>query len=356
MLESTKLTQRAGCIAVTRHATSAHAAPRGTVAVSMLRALLDHLRALDANPDSLAASVGLDRELLAHPQRSVDARTYEHLMQAGIAALHNPLLGLEFGMAARPDRWGTLGFLLRHCATLGEAIAYQARFAHLINAVGEGRLVAYARHVAIEWHGRGATMPALVEEAFAAWVGFARWASARETSPLAVTFAHRAQGDPAVYAAFFDCPVSFSAPASRLCFDPALLDMPLRSPDAGLTAHLRTQIAARADAADTQAARQRLQTWLGDCIQAGLTPTLAGAARALELSQRTLQHRLQAHDTTFRRCVDDARRGLALDLLRHSGLSIGDISHRVGFSEQSAFQRAFKRWYATTPLAWRRQR
>ena len=43
-------------------------------------------------------------------------------------------------------------------------------------------------------------------------------------------------------------------------------------------------------------------------------------------------------------------------LLVDAGLSIGDISHRLGFSEQSAFQRAFKRWTGVTPLVWRRMR
>lgn len=321
----------------------------------MLRALLDYLRAQGLNTDALSTSAGLPREVLAYPQRSVDVGTYEKLVQAGIAALHNPLLGLEFGMAARPERWGMLGFLLRHCATLGEAISYQARFAHRVNGVGEGRFARYPGYVAIEWHSRWTIMPALVEEAFGAWVCFARWASARDPSPREVTFAHRAQGDPAFYAAFFDCPVRFSAPISRLCFDPALLDVELRSPDAAMTAYLHTQIAVREEARDTHALQTRLQRWLGECNRAGVIPTLAHAAQQLGTGERALQQRLQTQGTSFRSSVDAARRDFSLELLRDSHLSIGDISHRLGFSEQSAFQRAFQRWFATTPLAWRRR-
>ena len=329
--------------------------PQATVAVSMLRALLAYLDAQGLEPAPLAQAAGLDREALAHPERAVDAAHYERLMQAGIAALHNPLLGLEFGMAAQPDRWGTLGFLLRHCATLGEVLAYQARFAHLVNAVGEGRFVAHDDHVALEWHSAGSRMPALVEEAFGAWVRFARWASARDESPTRVEFSHRAQGDPALYEAFFACPVVFSAPACRLCFDPALLEVGLRTPDAALAAHLSDRVAARARAADARDVQARLMAWLKETI-GHATPDLARASVALDLGERALQKRLQASGTTFSRCVAAARHELALTYLRDSGLSVGDISHRLGFSEQSAFQRAFRRWQGQTPLAWRRQR
>lgn len=328
---------------------------RATVAVSMLRSLLAYLGEQGLDTATLIRSLALDRDTLAYPERTIDAAHYEQLMQAGIATLHNPLLGLEFGQAAQPDRWGSLGSLLRHCATLGEALDYQARYAHLVNAIGEGRLVAHERYVAIEWRSAGPAMPALVEEAFAAWVGFARWASARAAAPLRVEFAHRAQGDPAVYETFFECPVVFSAAASRLCFDPALIDLPLRTPDAELAAHLRGRVAERQSIADAQNIQTGLQRWLMDTI--GHTrPDLAGAAAALGLGERRLQQHLQAQGTTFRASVDEARRTLALKHLEDARLSIGDISVRLGFSEQSAFQRAFRRWFATTPLAWRQRR
>ncbi|MES1928146.1 AraC family transcriptional regulator [Salinisphaera dokdonensis CL-ES53] len=328
--------------------------PEATVAVSMLRALLAYLGTQDLDTDALARASGLNREVLAHPERTVDASHYERLMQAGIVALHNPLLGLEFGMAAQPDRWGTLGFLLRHCATLGEVLSYQARFAHLVNAVGEGRFVEHEHHVALEWHSAGSQMPALVEEAFGAWVRFARWASGREESPTLVEFSHRAQGDPALYEAFFDCPVVFCAPACRLCFDPALLDVALRTPDAQLAAHLSDRVEARARAAGDRDVHIRLKAWLMQTI-GNTTPELGRAAQALGLGERVLQQRLQTGGTTFRRCVDEARHELALRHLRDSRLSIGDVSHRLGYSEQSVFQRAFRRWQGQTPLAWRRQ-
>ncbi|MES1939827.1 AraC family transcriptional regulator [Salinisphaera sp. T5B8] len=326
-----------------------------TVAVSLVSALLDHLENAGLERAALLHACGLEPAALVLPQRCIDAAYYEQLLWAGIARLHNPLIGLEFGMDAQPGRWGRLGFLLRHCATLGEALAYQARFAHLVNAIGEGRFVERTDDVAIEWHGPRPVMPAVLEEAFAAWLNFARWASGHDASPLRVEFEHRAQGDPAIYRHFFGCDVHFGCSASRICFDAALLALPLRGADAQLTAYMSAEIDQSARRVASQDIVDQLQNWL--LASLGMpAPTLADAAAALQINERTLQQRLNSRDTSFRKSLDAARHTLALRYLGDAGLSVGDISHRLGFSEQSAFQRAFKRWTATTPLAWRRQR
>ncbi|GAB3670268.1 AraC family transcriptional regulator [Salinisphaera aquimarina] len=325
--------------------------PHATVAHSMLRALLDYLGAQGLDRSRLAHDAGVAMAALAYPERRADASRYIALLRAGIEASQNPLLGLEFGMAARPQRWGTLGLLLGHGANLGEALAVQARFAHLVNSVGHGELVQRPKHVELIWRSDVA-MPALVEEAFAAWVCFARWASGQAHAPLRVTFAHRAQGDPAIYGALFKCPVDFSRATSTLQFDADLLDQPLRAPDAELAATLEARVARHEQSEAAQDVVHALERWLAGRLAHG-SADLARAAAALDLSERTLQHRLQAGGTNFRQCLDRVRRALATRYLADPALSIGAVSIRLGFSEQSAFQRAFRRWHGCTPMAWR---
>jgi len=83
-------------------------------------------------------------------------------------------------------------------------------------------------------------------------------------------------------------------------------------------------------------------------------PTLAVVARQLAMAPRTLQRRLAAEGTTFERLVDDVRRRTAERLLRDASLAVGEIGYLLGFSEPSAFQRAFRRWHRLSPLAYRR--
>ena len=78
-------------------------------------------------------------------------------------------------------------------------------------------------------------------------------------------------------------------------------------------------------------------------------------AKRLGMSARTLRRRLREHDTTHRQEQDSVRRRLAMHHLRRREFSIGEIAFLLGYSEPSAFHRAFRRWTGTTAMAWRRE-
>src|SRR5690606_14394899 len=67
-------------------------------------------------------------------------------------------------------------------------------------------------------------------------------------------------------------------------------------------------------------------------------------ARELATSARTLQRRLAEAGTSLSALVDDERRRAAQSYLREPRLAVGDVAYMVGYSEPSAFVRAFKRW------------
>ena len=83
--------------------------------------------------------------------------------------------------------------------------------------------------------------------------------------------------------------------------------------------------------------------------------TLAEAARALHLSERTLQRRLDEAGTRFTELVDEVRKDMALRYVRDPRLALGEVAYLLGFAEPSPFHRAFRRWTGRTPLAVRRE-
>ena len=83
----------------------------------------------------------------------------------------------------------------------------------------------------------------------------------------------------------------------------------------------------------------------------GISPV----ASKLAMSPRTLQRRLEEHDTDFRRVADDTRRRFAINYLRDPKHTVTEIAYLLGYSEVSAFNRAFKRWTASTPSDYRRK-
>ena len=82
---------------------------------------------------------------------------------------------------------------------------------------------------------------------------------------------------------------------------------------------------------------------------------ISSTARALKMHRRTLQRKLAEADLTYQQLVDDTRRDLALRYIEEPGKSVTDITFLLGFSEQSAFTRAFKRWHGKSPSAYREQ-
>ncbi|MDE0930282.1 MAG: AraC family transcriptional regulator [Halioglobus sp.] len=83
-------------------------------------------------------------------------------------------------------------------------------------------------------------------------------------------------------------------------------------------------------------------------------PELSAVATALEVHPQTLRRRLSAEGTTFKDIKNQVRRDTALHFLGKQGLSIEEIAHRAGFSESSAFIRAFKGWTGVTPYTYRK--
>lgn len=168
-----------------------------------------------------------------------------------------------------------------------------------------------------------------------------------------VSFRHACRSDPARYAEQFGCPVRFGAERDAIALTPAMLELPNRLGDAAvsdfLTAHLETEIGSLRDDRSVRAALlRRLTPTLSNGV-----PQAADMARDLGMSERTLYRRLAEEGLTFRDVLTEAQSSLAQELLRDSASSIAEIAFLTGFSEQSTFSRAFKRWVGQAPARFR---
>jgi len=136
-------------------------------------------------------------------------------------------------------------------------------------------------------------------------------------------------------------------------FDAAALDWPVRNRNpeyAHILAPLHQEAAASARGDIVSAVKSILRVQI-----AGGAATRNGVARALGLNPRTLAHRLEAFGVTFSGLADEARFEAAQSLLLKDK-RIAEVAAVLGFTEQSAFTRAFMRWSGTTPGRWRLRR
>ncbi len=162
------------------------------------------------------------------------------------------------------------------------------------------------------------------------------------------SFRHERAESARAVAAYFGCPVRYGAERIGLSFDSAVLDRPLESSDLAYHGIIRRYLnTARTEVAESvvDEARREVarQMELGTC-------TLENVARGLKVSPRSLQRQLRDQGATFGDLVDGWRRERALALVTHTRLPLSEVSEALGYSEQSVFTKAFRRWYGGTPL------
>ncbi|HEX4336588.1 MAG TPA: AraC family transcriptional regulator ligand-binding domain-containing protein [Polyangiaceae bacterium] len=169
-----------------------------------------------------------------------------------------------------------------------------------------------------------------------------------------VHFAHTAPSYEREYAAAFRLPVDFSQGENALVFHTSGLDVPFPSADPVLHTLLLRQAATMLptrrvsrsliDRVKT-VAREELSTSFGDQSR---------VAKRLGMSSATLRRKLeQEHSARYTNILSDIRRDIAVTCLAESALSIDEIGRRAGFSQKTAFYRAFKRWLGCTPAEYR---
>lgn len=139
-----------------------------------------------------------------------------------------------------------------------------------------------------------------------------------------------------------------------LVFDTSLLDATSIDTDDALLQRLQplaeqmlTTLSARPQSGQT------MREMTSKLIQGG-SACIEDVAKALTVSPRTLQRRLEAEGTSFGEVWDESRRQVACKHLRNPKIAIKEVAYMLGFSEPSTFYRAFRRWTGATPMDYRR--
>jgi len=185
------------------------------------------------------------------------------------------------------------------------------------------------------------------------WHRFPSWLIGRLIPLKRITFDYKAPEHKSEYRLMFPGEVKFEQPETCLVFDTSLLQAPVVQTPKSLRRYLRH---APYDWFVRQAYYQvYTQRVLQLLIQskAFAEITMDEIAGKLHLTTRTLRRKLFEEDTTFQQLKDNARRDEAIHLLSQPSLPISQISAKLGFSEPSAFTRAFKDWMGVTPKAYR---
>lgn len=267
-----------------------------------------------------------------------------------------PAPGLAIGAMIQPRHVGVLGYLILACTSLGQAMQAYQRYESLFYGLNVMQVQPRGDWIRVQWPAEASTGVLADTVAIAAMLTFLRRLVTVPPVPAAVYFAfpRPSATDCQAYDAFFACPVHFSAPFTAVELALADLHKGLPHSDATVLGLLDKQaqamIRAMPDGDHFDRALQQAMVRLMPEGEVGL----ARVAGELHLSVRTLQRRLEARQSSWRELLDRTREQLAGHYLLDPTLTLGDIALLLGFSEQSAFNRAYRRWTGSTPARVRR--
>lgn len=328
---------------------------QGMLPNTLLRVLASYLQAQGVAPRELIPR----RFKLDDTQHfgRIPAEDYCQLLIKAAERLRDPLLGLHLGRHIQPSHLGALGYVLLACENLGAALMRIQRYHRLLHDINPIDYELTAQHMELRWgisHGKPG---ALFDEAgIAGIVQFGRDLCGSQQPLLAVDFVNPPPPDARPYTEFFGCTVRFGQPVTRLVMPLSMLALPLRQPDPTLLKLMEEQVdAAMAQLPQTGDLAEVTRRVIAHLAPQGM-PELEQVSRELRLSPRVFYRRLAEQGLNFRELREAALRQLAEMHLRDERLTLADVGELLGYSEQSAFSRAFKRWTGESPLQWRQQR
>jgi len=296
-------------------------------------------------------SVGLPPEPFKNPDERVSKDSMEEIWLEAERRTRNPCIGFEVGLNFHTSNLHAVGYAWLASATLREAMERLVRYQRLLSTAAEMDVYEDGDgfHLQID------PSPGIDfgdDAAFTGVVSMARDLSYAEFKPMNVQMMRPEPACAAKLAEYFGCPVEYNASIDQMTFSVESVDEQLTRHNPALaqaSEEVAREYLANMDKKDVVA---RARVAIIDHLPDG-EPSRREVASELAMSERTLARRLSDRDYTFSALVDEVRGQLAKEYLRQSRFSVTDVAFLLGFSDQSNFARAFKRWTEESPTDFR---
>jgi AraC-like DNA-binding protein len=324
-----------------------------------VRRILTTVERLGADAAQLAADLGLDQAEIHTPDARLPHDRMQALWHEAFRRTGDEAFGIRVIEVNRAQPMDfVLGYAAMASATLGDAYRRAIRYVHLNHQASEVHVSVEGAHAHLRYRVVAASGPTRygAEYGLALVYELGRRVLGEAFRGQEIRFAHGPPRSAEVHERFFAAPVRFGQPETEFLFDRALLAAPLPNADPVLTGILDRHMAGLLkDLPAPVGFAGRVREAIVRSLRDG-TPTSEAIAGQLRCSVRTLHRRLGEETQTFQGLLDSVRYEAAVRQLEDERVEIGAIAFLLGFSEVSAFYRAFRRWAGCTPVEYRRAR
>ena len=316
--------------------------------------LWKYLESIDINPEPLYKKAGIRSELLLNSNARININQVDALWEQAAEIIEDPCFAIDMAEFWHPSHMGALGYAWLASSTLRQAFNRAVRYIHVVT---EDLNLDVADtpagfKISIDLEDSIFTLPQHHDLVLSIIMHMCRFNFGEELVPTEVKLAHPEPACSKKITDYFRTEVQFDAEQTSLAMARAEVDRVLPSGN--------KQIALMHD---EMLMRYLVEIKKGDIVQQVQSIILENlpdgqvtdrlVASELNLSERSMQRRLKEHKTTFRFLLDGVREMVAKQYIENPMNRMSDIAFLLGFSEQSAFSRAFKKWTGKSPVEYR---
>jgi AraC-like DNA-binding protein len=332
----------------------------GSASQSYALAVLEYVERLGMSPIDVFGPDMVD--LIRQPGSGsrLSIRQWQSMLQRACLYLNDPAFPIRLAATIKPRHLGMLGFLLMSCDTLGAAALTLQRYEQLLDSVNAADFHIEGDRCTLTWRPLiDHPPPEFIMLSMSLWVHQARWLTERPDLVCDIDFSFATPESGTVLTTYQDTfggRVRFGQSLNQMTIPITYLSLPVAQRDAHVHESLRQQ--AEADMQKLLGLAhgfvEHLEAVVAEQLKHGQA-TLQQVAAAMDMAPRTLQSRLEGHGLGYRELLDRVRHRQAERHMRNPALSLAEVSALLGFSDQSAFQHAFKRWTGEPPGEYRRR-
>ncbi|MEM6877337.1 MAG: AraC family transcriptional regulator ligand-binding domain-containing protein [Bacteroidota bacterium] len=313
-----------------------------------------------------ALAEGMSRaDFMDWPTSITDAEKLEVISAEEFLTAHEllddrlgPGFGVRVGQQMVIEDYGVLGLSWRTCSRVGEIFERSDRYFNLLSNtfVWQIQEEGDVSHVILrrEAHRRG--MELSTEASLSATVVVLQAMSEKDICPVQVSFKHHPPKDLSSFDTAFKCPILFNRPQYAISYKTEDLNLRTAKADASINSYLLQQVEEKTKGIKIPGSKlvRDVEALIQDALPTGI-PGLDHISTLIAMSSRTLTRRLSEAGVSYRDLIKQTQENMAKEMLRENTRSIGEIAFLTGFSEQSAFNRAFKKWTNLTPSEFKKR-
>jgi len=320
-----------------------------------VRAIAETLKEHGLDVERMFSEIGMDYSYLESHDEYYLQDDITRLWALAVDMSKDPMIGLKVGTQIHTTSFPAIIYSLMSCKNLHESCLRLIRYQQLLSDGFRFEFQKNDDHYRLSFDISPCQLSPsdqAMDATLVNFLTFVRWVRGEKVSPMKLMLKRAKPIDNHDFEDLFNCPITFHAKHNYLFFSIHDMEFPLPSADEAISQIHDAKVNQILKQANKGEYSTKVRNKLIEYLPSG-EPKQELIALELNMSGSTLKRRLSAEDTSFKTILDHVREKLAEGYLETGEHSLTEITYLLGFSENSAFNRAFKRWKGITPKQWK---